>query len=404
MSWATQNLRPASFRGVPFEVDSDERSAGRRVEVTEFAKRDRPAFEDFGAKLRRLSIEAVLVGDDAVAQAARLEQALCQPGSGILIHPWYGELTIVVVDEVRTRHVAREGRVARISFACVEIGDATAYPTATQDTSARVYDTRTAALDALSRDFQRGYRMGGAPDWAGELIAGRVRSLGPVLIDAASRSGLLDGPAGAVADQAARLSSGTGIDIVSSSGLAARIFDALASLRGSGSRSTDALYAVSSWSAAPTAIGTATPSRQQAAVAADALGRLVPAAAAIEAGGSAPDITWSSRDQAIAWRDRTSDQLADAAETVGAAGWDDSYRAIGTLRSAIVRDVNRRAAPLPRLSTTRLGRTIPSTLAAYRLDGDALDTLFDRADDITTRNRIAHPGFVPGGRDLEILS
>lgn len=42
--------------------------------------------------------------------------------------------------------------------------------------------------------------------------------------------------------------------------------------------------------------------------------------------------------------------------------------------------------------------TMPALLIAHRVYGDAR-----RADDIVSRNRIAHPGFVSGGQVLEVL-
>lgn len=404
MSWATDNLRPASFRGVAFEVDATERSSGRRVEISEFAKRDKPALEEFGLRARRLQIDAVLVGDDVIAQARRLEDALNQPGNGTLVHPWYGEITVQIVDEVRTRTVANQGRVARISFTAVESDKSSVYPTTRIDQASKVSSYRTSALDRLSRDFSRGYSMAKAPDWASGIVAGRIQSLAPALYTAASQSGLLDGPAAAVLSAVSRLSAYTGIDVLQGAGLASSLLDQLGSLRGYGSRSSSAYSLLTSWSPSSSLIGTGTPSRQQASAAAASIGSFVPVAAAIEAGASGPDIAWSNSDAAIAWRDQTVDQLADAADLAGAEGWDDTYREIGNLRLAVVRDVNERAAPLPRLSTKQLGRTMPSTLAAYQLDGDGLDTLVTRANDLVERNNVSHPGFVPGGRDLEILS
>jgi len=42
---------------------------------------------------------------------------------------------------------------------------------------------------------------------------------------------------------------------------------------------------------------------------------------------------------------------------------------------------------------------MPAIVLAYRLYGDA-----ERADEIVARNRVRHPGFVPGGQPLEVLS
>lgn len=43
-------LRDASFRGVPFSVDDDDASFGRRVQLHEYPKRDKPYTEDLDAQ------------------------------------------------------------------------------------------------------------------------------------------------------------------------------------------------------------------------------------------------------------------------------------------------------------------------------------------------------------------
>lgn len=51
-------LRDASFRGVPFSVEDDEGSFGRRVQVHEYPNRDKPFTEDLGRATRRMTINA----------------------------------------------------------------------------------------------------------------------------------------------------------------------------------------------------------------------------------------------------------------------------------------------------------------------------------------------------------
>ena len=51
MAKTWENLRPASFRGVAFEVGSHSESGGRRVELHEYPLRDAPYAEDLGKKI-----------------------------------------------------------------------------------------------------------------------------------------------------------------------------------------------------------------------------------------------------------------------------------------------------------------------------------------------------------------
>ena len=48
-----EDLRPASFRGVSFQVDVASLSAGRRVQVHEYPQRDQPWVEDLGRATRQ---------------------------------------------------------------------------------------------------------------------------------------------------------------------------------------------------------------------------------------------------------------------------------------------------------------------------------------------------------------
>ena len=94
-------------------------------------------------------------------------------------------------------------------------------------------------------------------------------------------------------------------------------------------------------------------------------------------------------------RDELSDRLELEAETA-----DDSvYTALVDLRAATVRDLTARGASLAGLRTVTPAATLPALVLAHRLYGDAA-----RADELTLRNRLRHPGFVVGGSALEVLS
>lgn len=64
----------------------------------------------------------------------------------------------------------------------------------------------------------------------------------------------------------------------------------------------------------------------------------------------------------------------------------------------MVRDINRRSSDLPGVETFELTETKPALVIAYSLYADAT-----RSDEITTRNRVVHSGFVPP-QTLEVLA
>jgi len=91
MSWR-DDLRPASYRGVPFYVAANSRTNGRRGFTYEFAKGDRSLDEDLGKRVTRVSVSGYVIGDDYDLQANALERALNREGGGTLILPILGRM------------------------------------------------------------------------------------------------------------------------------------------------------------------------------------------------------------------------------------------------------------------------------------------------------------------------
>jgi len=101
----TQSLRQASFRGVPFAVYGADLRAGRRVAPHQYPGRDIPYVEDMGRSMRLIRLTGFLVSDsliygggDAREQRDALVAAAENAGSGTLVHPSLGNLTVSVPD------------------------------------------------------------------------------------------------------------------------------------------------------------------------------------------------------------------------------------------------------------------------------------------------------------------
>lgn len=97
------NLLPASFRGAPFAVMSDETGGGRRVAVHQYPGRDEPWAEDMGRGVRTFRFRGFIVDNDVVfaggsiqLQRALLLAALEKSGPGTLTHPTLGILNVSV--------------------------------------------------------------------------------------------------------------------------------------------------------------------------------------------------------------------------------------------------------------------------------------------------------------------
>lgn len=125
-----ENLHPASFRGVPFAVTGGESQFGRRQAVHEYPMRDRVWVEDLGRGTRRITLQGFIVqgsriysAGDVLTQRDSLIAACEMKGSGTLIHPTLGELTVSIPDGgLKLREGVDQGRSFSFTLTCLEGG------------------------------------------------------------------------------------------------------------------------------------------------------------------------------------------------------------------------------------------------------------------------------------------
>lgn len=131
-SWEWRDhINEASFRGVPFGVLSADATYGRQVAIHEYPYRDSVWVEDLGRSARRFTLRGFLVQDslayqagDVFSQRDNLIAACETSGSGLLVHPTLGELTVYVPDGgLRIEESVDSERVFVFSLAFVEAGD-----------------------------------------------------------------------------------------------------------------------------------------------------------------------------------------------------------------------------------------------------------------------------------------
>lgn len=149
-AWVAQ-LRPASFRGVPFGVLASTAKFGRRNAVHEYPFRDTVWVEDLGRGTRRISVSGFMVGDDVIAQRERIIAAAETAGPGELIHPSLGRLKVSTTDFTADEQWDR-GRVIGLTFSFIEAGERV-FPGVAPATGAAVKAACTAADTAVSADF-----------------------------------------------------------------------------------------------------------------------------------------------------------------------------------------------------------------------------------------------------------
>lgn len=153
-SWRDQ-LRPASFRGIPFGVFESQVQFGRKVAVHEYPFRNTVWVEDLGRSARRISFAGFLEGDDCIQQRDKLikacEEAAAAEGSE-LVHPSLGQLTVSLAGEVTCVERWDRGRMFEIGFTFVEQGQRQ-FPSAQQSTGDAVAGAASSASAAAGKSF-----------------------------------------------------------------------------------------------------------------------------------------------------------------------------------------------------------------------------------------------------------
>ncbi len=401
MTWREElNNRTASFRGVPFRVEAHDIAGGRRTRLLEFPLRDKPATEDMGRKARRFRVRGYVLGEDYMDARNALLDALDAYGDGVLVHPYYGSRT-VAVREWRVRETTRKGGMATFTIDFVE-GGPIALPDDAKDTGwavARAADTLTDAskaefamtVDTTGPERVRQSFLDKVDNALDELsdalkeacspLYGLTDTLTRIISTKAKIEALLAYPI-TLADQLSSL-----LDTLFSFDLPN--YDLLLALFTAKSAfSSSSGYASSSKSILST-VGARIDTNSQA------LTGLLRAALIAGAATAAAEADFATYDDALVVRAA----LLDALDTEVATADDAVYQTLASLRTAVVKDFAGRAASLPGLTSYTLSATLPALVVAHAIYGDA-----DRADGIVSRNNVRHPGAVPGGVTLKVLT
>lgn len=165
-------LRPASFKGVPFYVETAEGEYGRRFVLHKYPYRDIPFLEDLGRDTRQFKFTAFVMdkaGHDA------LIKALESPQGGTLIHPFYGSQFVTLAEEhARVRYPRCEGGRFEFDLTFVEAGQNNE-PDAQEDAAGLLESLINDALNAVGLDFVQKW-LDEIAGWA-DIAASRIDAL-----------------------------------------------------------------------------------------------------------------------------------------------------------------------------------------------------------------------------------
>ncbi len=397
MAWR-KRLRTASFRKIRFNLTNAEASFGRRTANHEFPKRDEPYTEDMGRKAREFTIEAFIVGTDYMRQRDRLIEACEKSGPGRLVHPYYGNREVVCTG-CEIREAANEGGIARFNLSFREAGSLK-FPQVKKSKKGILGFFGLAAADAAVSAFTNALSVASQPQALVDSVADKVTEFTEALDESTS---FITRNADEIADLAFSISDlRDDVDAIihTPEVLGSRIKESLSLVIGAVSDQREAFKSYQGFfntGRTDTFSTIPTTTRAQQTKNLKATNNLLIRVSLGYAAVAAADIEFQSIEEALTYRDSFLDTInleQEKEETT-----DDEFQALDQLRVAITATMPPPEQKLSSIIELELASTTNSLVLAYDLYGN-----LDREADIISRNHVRHPGFIPGGDTLRVLS
>ncbi len=145
----TDNIRQASWRGIPFNIREEEAVFEPKIVEHKFPGSLLAFLEVMGDESNEFIIDGYVVGEDFGAQRDRLINACKEHGEGTLVMPHYGSITAKCLG-IRPKHSTSELRICRFS---IRFKDTTGLvivpgPLLKNSTSGKIIPTPSFAKDA----------------------------------------------------------------------------------------------------------------------------------------------------------------------------------------------------------------------------------------------------------------
>lgn len=435
-------IRPSSFRGVPFAMVMEEGSHGRRQAVHEYPYRDTAWIEDLGRGTRRFVLRGFIIqnsqvygGGDVITQRHSLIAACEQKGSGTLIHPTLGELTVSVPENgLRISGSMENGRVFEFTLMVIESGqkvfaitDSTAARNSVRPNYLKLVSTAVASTIARIKGEIRGVTQaintikGTVTFWTSmvDSAVSEVTNVSNALKSTFGNTkygryskGSVGGSSSAVSgslstadvddDQALtdlvaaqsvmdRKNITDTVDELNNSSTSddfvQGIADVVNSILNSAGSVNDRISALEK-------LANSTSTEYQQSDSSKAISATINTLIIVLCTGamtcSAANANPTSRDEAEQLAQRVSQQLDEALAVVGDRADDELYNALLGIRTAFISTMMARSSGLSDLMLVTMTQPIPALTLANRLYQDA-----SRADELIQEARVPHPAFMP---------
>lgn len=126
--WDDKTYHLASFRGAKFYVETTNTEVGRRNVIHQYPYRDLPYVEDLGQDADIFAVNGYIIQSkrnsyNHFPERNKLIEALRTKGSGTLIHPFYGNLEVNVTGKSSiSESLSRDGGIAKFTMTFVQSG------------------------------------------------------------------------------------------------------------------------------------------------------------------------------------------------------------------------------------------------------------------------------------------
>jgi prophage DNA circulation protein len=394
MSWL-DNLRPASFRGVPFYVETTKKTLGRRVVVHEFPNRETPFTQDMGRVAHAWSLDGHVLGTDYDLAKAKLEEAFNKFGPGELVHPYDG-LQMVQVGAVEFSESTREGAILYFSATIYEAGSLE-FPKSINDKASVLGGAAETALSKAKAVFDKAFTIAQLPGFAVESARSKIASAQKAFSSTTKGVANISNAAAQLAYSTRSLVAETNDLLKSPSQLSQRLLDSFALLQTTISNvriQTDALTSFFEFGADDTS-DRSTPVRAQETNNKEAFNNFVRRVAVVNAAVTAQQAEYETFQDAEEMRDKITAVIE---EQIRATDDPELYQALIDVQAALVSALPDEDADLPNLKEVTTDDVTTSLHLAYDLFEDPR-----KESDIINRNKIKNPGFIPQGKVLEVL-
>lgn len=420
-AWKTQ-LKKASFRGISFGVVDIETVFGRRNVLHEYPLRDDPFAEDLGRKAREFTINAFVIGDNYIQARDALIAAIENKSTpGILVHPTLG-IRNVVPTQCRNIFKNTEGGIEYFSLTFVDAGQ-NQFPTASTNTQQNSNDVADSSNAAIQKSFSTMFNVVGLQDSAATRAAATMTG------DNSNLSGIVIPKGAAFLDM---MNSIIAPGVISSSQQTQ--YSTLKSNMNSLDNTASTLVTTPSAFASsvatiinglnqiysdnpnqallaliqlftqfglnlPPTSNIGAPETVQEALNQQQLIDLIALTALIEMIRSISSMTFASRQDALAVKDKVVSLMEPKLLYLANNFYYDAYSALSAAKTAMVLDVVTRAGTLKNIIYVQNKAAIPALVFAYMQYGDAT-----QVSDVISRNSvIRNPGFVPPLTNIEVL-